>query len=70
MTNLFHCPQSARGDIEDLIETLKCEMEDTNEIVGIVSSTVDNSERKLKNAQEAIADVSFALESHHFDGFH
>ena len=41
-----------------LIETLKNEMEDTNGIVDIVSSTVDNSERKLENANDAIDDVS------------
>ena len=53
-----------------LIETLKNEMEDTNGIVDIVSSTVDNSERKLENANDAIDDVSghriaqFHLQAH------
>ena len=62
--------QSARGDINVLIETLKNEMEDTNGIVDIVSSTVDNSERKLENANDAIDDVSghriahFHLQAH------
>ena len=50
--------QSARGDIEDLIESLRVDVADTDEIVERVADTVEDSERKLQQAQDAIADVS------------
>ncbi|KAL5250259.1 hypothetical protein ACHWQZ_G016108 [Mnemiopsis leidyi] len=53
---------SARGDIEDLIESLRVDVADTDEIVDRVTETVEDSERKLQQAQDAIADIERQLD--------
>ena len=41
-----------------MIESLRVDVADTDEIVDRVTETVEDSERKLQQAQDAIADVS------------